>query len=113
VRTRLPADELYALRVRGDSMSGAAILDGDVVLVRRQPTAVTGDVVVALVGDEATVKRLRIVRGHAELHPENPDFAPIVPDGHELRLLGRVLEVRRSLDDRGHEAGGGHRPSEA
>jgi len=89
---------LFALRVRGESMSGAGILPGDVVVVRRQSTAASGDIVVALVGDEATVKRLRRVRGRAELHPANPEFAPIVPAQGELVILGVVIEVRRYLE---------------
>ena len=93
-------EELFGLRVRGESMSGAGILPGDVVVVRRQPRAASGDIVVALVGDEATVKRLRLRRGRAELEPENPAFETIVPDPRELRLLGRVVEVRRYLDRR-------------
>jgi repressor LexA len=88
----------FALRVRGESMTGAGILPGDVVVVRRQPTAASGEIVVALVGEEATVKRLRKVRGHAELHPANPEFAPIVPPPGELAILGVVIEVRRYLE---------------
>lgn len=98
VQSRRPQDELFALRVRGESMSGAGILDGDVVVVRRQDVAESGDVVVALVGDEATVKRLRLRAGRAELHPENPAFEPIVAPAGELRLLGKVIEVRRRLE---------------
>ena len=100
ISVQVPAlDEgLFALRVRGESMSGAGILPGDVVVVRRQPTASSGDIVVALVGDEATVKRLRRVRGRAELHPANPAFAPIVPAQGELAVLGVVIEVRRYLE---------------
>jgi repressor LexA len=88
----------FALRVRGESMTGAGILPGDVVVVRRQPTAATGEIVVALVGEEATVKRLRKLRGRAELHPANPEFAPIVPPPGELAILGVVIEVRRYLE---------------
>ncbi len=90
-------EELFALRVKGQSMTGAGILPGDVVLVRRQPTAESGEIVVARVGDEATVKRLRLQRGRAELHPENPAFAPLVPDPAELQILGVVIELRRKL----------------
>jgi repressor LexA len=126
-----PAGDLFALRVRGDSMRGAGILDGDLVVVRRQETAADGEIVVALVGEEATVKRLRLRRSAAsspgepplgvppsggttrdvptpaasrrppavpELHPENPDFPVIVPPPGELRILGKVIEVRRHLD---------------
>lgn len=88
---------LFALRVRGSSMSGAGILPGDMLIVRAQPTAQPGDIVVALVDDEATVKRLRMRHGRAQLHPENPDFAPIVPD-RPWTILGKVIEVRRQLE---------------
>lgn len=91
------AGELFALRVHGDSMQGAGILDGDVVVVRRDDAARSGRIVVALVGDEATVKRLRLRRGRVELHPENPAYEPIVPRPDDVRLLGTVIEVRRSL----------------
>lgn len=97
-------DELFALRVRGDSMRDAGIMDGDVVIVRRQPTASSGSIVVALIGDEATVKTLYVSdgngtsRGRIELRPENPDYQPIVPDPDEMQLLGKVIEVRRFLE---------------
>lgn len=89
--------ELFALRVRGKSMVGAGILPGDLVIVRRQSTANSGEIVVAMVEDEATVKRLKIKGGRAELHPENPDFETIIPDPENLALLGKVIEVRRYL----------------
>jgi repressor LexA len=98
VRSRRAAGELFALRVRGESMTGAGILPGDVVIVRRQRTAGSGEIVVALVGDEATVKRLYLRRKRVELHAENPDFEPIVPDPRELTLLGKVVEVHRRLE---------------
>ena len=91
-------DDLFGLRVRGESMTGAGILPGDIVVVRRQPAADSGDIVVALIGGEATVKRLRIRRRRVELHPENPAFEPIIPDPSELTLLGKVIEVRRYLE---------------
>jgi len=96
---RRPA-ELFGLRVRGESMTGAGILDGDIVIVRKQARAATGDIVVALVGDEATVKRLEMRRGRVELHAENPRFKTLTPDPKEVRLLGRVVEVRRYLERR-------------
>jgi len=91
-------EELFALTVRGESMLGVGILPGDTVVVRRQETARDGEIVVAAVEGEATVKRLRLHAGRIELHPENPAFAPIViaPDT-EIRILGRVVEVRRRL----------------
>lgn len=89
--------DYFALTVRGESMSGAAILPGDTVVVRCQETARDGDIVVALVGDEATVKRLRLHDGRITLQPENPAFQPIVIDKDaEVKILGRVCEVRRS-----------------
>jgi repressor LexA len=90
--------ELFGLRVKGESMTGAGILPGDVVVVRRQPRAESGDLVVALIGDEATVKQLKIRRQRVELHPANPAFEPIAPDPREIKLLGKVIEVRRYLE---------------
>ena len=96
---------LFALRVAGDSMRDAGILEGDVVIVRRDARPRDGQIVVALVGDEATVKTLRHASGrgkgrsgrHIELHPANPDFEPIVLDARDVEILGRVVEVRREL----------------
>jgi repressor LexA len=99
VQTRHPASKLFALRVSGDSMTGAGILDGDVVIVRRQRTANSGEIVVALVGDEATVKRMKLRGNRVELHPENPAYEVISPDPRELSLLGKVIEVRRRLEN--------------
>ena len=96
-RSRCSPEKLFGLRVCGKSMTGIGILPGDIVIVRRQRTARSGEIVVALVGDEATVKRLRIRGKRVALHPENPDFEPIVPDPRELTLLGKVIEVRRQL----------------
>ncbi len=90
-------EDLFALRVKGRSMIGAGILPGDVVIVRRQPTARSGEIVVARIGDEATVKRLRLRRGRVELHPENPAFEPIVPEEESFEILGKVTELRRKL----------------
>ncbi|HUC43100.1 MAG TPA: transcriptional repressor LexA [Candidatus Sulfotelmatobacter sp.] len=98
VQTRMPVGELFGLRVKGDSMKDAGILDGDLVVVRRQPRAEEGQIVVALVGDEATVKHLRFRRGRVELHPANDAYRPIVPEPEAVRVIGRVVEVRRRLD---------------
>lgn len=94
-------DELFALRVRGDSMCEVGILDGDLVVVRRQARASSGEIVVALVGDEATVKRLRLRDRRIELHPENERYRPIVPAPEDVSILGKVIEVRRFLDGSG------------
>jgi repressor LexA len=97
--------ELFALRVRGESMIGANILPGDVVVVRKQQTADHGEIVVAHVGGEATVKRLKFAaddEGNMRpiLHAENPDFAPIIPDPPDaLELFGKVIEIRRYLEE--------------
>lgn len=98
VRTRRSSDELFGLRVRGESMVGAGILPGDVVVVRKQASADSGDIVVAMVEDEATVKRLSRAGGKILLLPENPEFAPIEPPLGALLLLGKVIEVRRFLE---------------
>jgi len=83
----------FALRVRGDSMVGAGILDGDKVVVRPQQSADEGQIVVALLGDEATVKRLRRKNGKVWLMPENENYEPI--DGTEAQLIGIVKAVVR------------------
>ena len=83
----------FALRVRGDSMINAAILDGDMVVVRPQSSADDGQIVVARIGDEATVKRLRRRDGQVWLMPENEAYSPI--DGSEAELIGLVKAVIR------------------
>ena len=85
----------FALRVRGDSMVGAAILDGDMVVVRPQASADDGQIVVARIGDEATVKRLRRRSGEIWLMPENEAYEPI--DGSEAEIIGIVKAVIREL----------------
>jgi len=92
------SQELFALRVHGESMTGAGIFPRDLVIVKRQATANSGDIVVALVEDDATVKRLRIRKGIIELHPENPNFDVIIPSRYQCRILGKVIEVRRFLE---------------
>jgi len=88
--------EFFMLRVRGDSMIGAGILDGDHVIVRRQDTAEDGEIVVALVGDEeATVKRLYREKDHVRLQPENPHMEPIIST--DVRILGKVVGLVRRI----------------
>ena len=86
-------DGYFALRVKGDSMIEAGIYDGDKVIVRPQETADHGDIVVAMIRDEATVKRLSIHNGEVWLLPENPEYRPI--DGRFARILGIVKGVYR------------------
>lgn len=88
-----PAGELFALRISGTSMINAGILDRDVVIVRRTNTAQNGDVVVALIGDEATVKRIYMESDHIRLQPENPEFEPIIVK--EAIVLGKVVSLVR------------------
>lgn len=88
--------EVFALRVRGDSMIEKGILDGDLVFVRRQPTANAGQLVVALIEDEATVKTYRPARDHIALEPANRAFEPIIiPRGKTAEIIGIVTGVFR------------------
>jgi repressor LexA len=85
----------YVLRVRGESMKNAGILEGDYVVVRPQETAKDGEIIVALVGEEATVKRFFREADHVRLQPENETMEPI--RSREVRVLGRVVGVFRSV----------------
>jgi len=85
----------YVLRVRGESMKNAGILGGDFVVVRPQDTATDGEIIVALVGEEATVKRFYREPDHIRLQPENESMEPI--RSKEVRILGRVVGVFRSV----------------
>ncbi len=86
--------EHFALRIRGDSMIEAGILDGDLIIVRKQSTARNGQIVVALLEDEATCKTFHMEQGHLWLLPENPAYEPI--DGQFASLLGVVVAVHRN-----------------
>ncbi len=88
-------DGEYVLRVRGESMKDAGILPGDYVVVRRQDTAVDGEIVVALVGEEATVKRFFRESDHIRLQPENASMEPI--RSRDVQVLGRVVGLFRSV----------------
>ncbi|MGH3662484.1 MAG: transcriptional repressor LexA [Micromonosporaceae bacterium] len=85
----------FLLRVKGDSMVGAAICDGDWVVVRQQPVATSGDVVAAMIDGEATVKTYRSRDNHVWLVPHNPAYEPI--PGDEATILGRVVAVLRRM----------------
>ena len=85
----------YLLRISGDSMKEAGILEGDHVVVRRQDTARNGEIVVALVGEDATVKRFFKERGHMRLQPENAAMEPIT--ARDVKVLGRVVGVCRRV----------------
>ena len=86
-------ESCFALRVRGESMLGVGILPDDLVVVHRQNLAQNGQIVVALLGDEATVKTLKRKGSEVWLMPANPDYQPI--DGRESTILGRVVAVVR------------------
>jgi repressor LexA len=88
-------DGEYLLRIRGDSMKDAGILEGDFVVVHSQDTAQNGDVVVALLGEEATVKRFFREKDHIRLQPENEALEPI--RSKEVKVLGRVVGLLRSI----------------
>ena len=87
----------FLLKVKGDSMSGDHILPGDMVLVKKQDTAMEGDLVVVLIGDEATLKRFRRDGKKITLLPSNPDHKPVVIDGstEEIKIIGTIKAVIR------------------
>lgn len=87
--------ELFALRVKGDSMIGDHILDGDTIIVESRPTAENGDIVAALIDDEATVKRLDTKSRPPRLLPSNPIYPPIEIEGERIRILGKVVGLIR------------------
>ena len=95
--TFLPRSDCFTLRVQGDSMKGAGILDGDLILVQKQQVARRGDIVVAIVDGEATVKRYFPERDRIRLQPENPEFQPIFAGktSGEFRLAGKVIGLMR------------------
>jgi repressor LexA len=88
-------DGSYVLRVKGESMKNAGILEGDLVVVKPQDTASDGEIVVALIGEEATVKRFYRETDHIRLQPENETMEPI--RSREVRVLGKVVGLMRSM----------------
>ena len=88
-----PDKQLFALHVRGESMLNAGILDGDIIFAERTPVARNGDMVVALIEDEATVKTFYKEDGHFRLQPENDAFEPIIVN--EVAIQGKVVAVLR------------------
>jgi repressor LexA len=89
------AGTFFALKVQGESMIEAGILSGDYVVVLQQPTAENGDIVVALLGEEATVKRFFKEQGHVRLQPANASMKPIIT--RNVQILGRVVSVIRRI----------------
>ncbi len=87
------ANEVFALRIQGDSMINAGILNEDIVIVKKASTASNGEIVVALIDDEATAKRFYKEDGHIRLQPENDDYEPIIVD--DVLILGKVIASMR------------------
>ena len=92
----MPNEETFMLKVKGESMINAGILDGDYVVAHKTPVAENGDIVVALLEDEATVKRFFREDGHIRLQPENPAFQPIISE--QVVILGRVVSLIRNYN---------------
>lgn len=88
--------EIFALRVKGDSMINAGIYEGDAVVFVRQSSAENGEIVVALIEDEATVKRFFKENGHIRLQPENPLYEPIIAEN--VKILGKVVTLVRNYE---------------
>ncbi len=91
----LPGEEVFALRVEGESMIEAGILDGDLLIVRSQPTAENGEIVVATIDDEATVKRIFYEKDTVRLQPENPFMEPIY--SKDVQVVGKAIGLFRTI----------------
>lgn len=93
-----PKEEYFALRVHGESMINAGIRDNSILIVHKQPYATCGDIVVAMLNGEQTVKRFKMYGENIFLMPENPDYEPIpILKGADFLILGKVVEVRMTL----------------
>lgn len=86
-------DNIFALKVKGDSMTGAGIFDGDIVFVRKQAAASNGEIVAALIGDEAVIKRLNRTGNTVKLISENPKYEPII--AKDVKIAGKVVGILR------------------
>jgi repressor LexA len=87
----------YALKVQGESMIEAGIFDGDIAIIKKQDTAQNGDIVVALIGEEATLKRFRLKGSRIILEPANSRMQPIMVKPGEFRIQGKVVGIQRIL----------------
>jgi len=91
--------ECFGLKVRGDSMINAGIMEGDLVIIQPQKEAINGDIIVALIKDEATMKRFSLIEGRIHLIPENDNYEPIIIDNFEdFSIVGKVIGVFRSYN---------------
>ncbi len=86
-------DNCFALKVRGDSMKNAGILDGDIAIIEKKPTAENGEIVVALIDESATLKRFYRENNRIKLAPENPDYTPIY--SQDVKILGCLKGIMR------------------
>lgn len=98
-RSVIGDSEAFMLKVRGNSMINAHILDGDLIIVRKQTTCEDGDIIAALIDDEATVKRFGKKNGIPYLFPENDDYSPIPFNTEGCRILGKVVGLHRYTID--------------
>lgn len=96
IKTNYSSKDLFALRVKGESMVEAGILNGDIIIARQMPSAMDGEIVVALIEDEATVKRFFKEKNRFRLQPENSTMEPIYTD--HVKILGKVISVFRSYE---------------
>ncbi len=87
--------DIFGLRVKGDSMIGAGIFDGDIVIIKKQPKAENGEIVAALIDNEATVKRFYRDKNFVKLVPENPKYAPII--SQNIQIIGKIVGVIRKM----------------
>ncbi len=98
VQSQTDSESVFALRIKGDSMMDAGILDGDVVLVRPEQNIYQGDIVVAMVGEETVVKEFRRHGKKVQLYPHNSNYPVLSLEAKDLAIVGKVVEVRRYLE---------------
>ncbi len=96
-KSLFPAEDAFALRIKGDSMVDAGILEGDFVIVNPQHDIQSGEIGVVLLGDEATIKRIYVKRGEITLKPENKEMEPVTYKADEVKIIGKVIGVVRKI----------------
>ena len=96
-KTLFKTEDAFSLRIKGESMIGAGILDGDYVIVKPQTSIESGEIAVALIGDEATVKRIYIKKTQIILKPKNKDMKPVAYNPDSVKIIGKVIGVVRKI----------------